>query len=138
MKKYSRAQITATTAPIPADWVPEGLIRLATFDDLRLSSSTCKSGTLDTANTISNSSTNMPMPMYGVEIPEFPRASAEKTKYPPTIGPKIQPTPLNVCAILMRVGPVSGGPSTVVYGFAIVSRQVMPAPITNKPRRNAQ
>jgi hypothetical protein len=38
----------------------------------------------------------------------------------------------------MRVAAYCGGPNTVVYGFAIVSRNVSPAAMMQTPIRNAQ
>src|ERR1035437_5514767 len=55
----------------------------------------------------------------------------------PTTGPNIQPTPLQDCARLMRVAAEVGGPSTVVYGLAIVSRNVRPVAIRHTPARKA-
>ena len=40
---------------------------------------------------------------------------------PPSGGPKIHPSPLHDCARLIRVAANFGAPSTVVYGFAMVS-----------------
>ena len=45
--------------------------------------------------------------------------------------------PLHDCARLMRVAAYCGSPSTVVYGFAIVSRNVRPVAIRHTPARNA-
>ena len=55
----------------------------------------------------------------------------------PTIGPKIQPTPLQDCARLMRVAAKRRSPSTVVYGLAMVSRNVRPVAIRQTPARKA-
>src|SRR3954447_1612150 len=55
---------------------------------------------------------------------------------PPSGGPKIHPSPLHDCARLMRVAANRGAPSTVVYGFAIVSRNVSPVAIVQTPARN--
>src|ERR1019366_7396306 len=55
----------------------------------------------------------------------------------PTIGPKIQPTPLQDCARLMRVAAEVLAPSTVVYGLAIVSRNVSPVAMMQTPARKA-
>ena len=53
------------------------------------------------------------------------------------IGPKIQPMPLHDCARLMRVAAYRGSPSTVVYGLAMVSRNVRPVAMAQTPARNA-
>src|ERR1035438_9954189 len=50
-------------------------------------------------------------------------------------GPMIQPAPLQDCARLMRVAAYRSGPSTVVYGFAMVSRNVRPVAMTQTPAR---
>src|SRR3954467_5087205 len=55
---------------------------------------------------------------------------------PPSGGPKIHPRPLHDCARLIRVAANRGAPSTVVYGFAIVSRNVSPAAMKQTPPRN--
>src|SRR3954469_13101591 len=55
---------------------------------------------------------------------------------PPSGGPKIHPSPLHDCARLIRVAANRGAPSTVVYGFAIVSRNVSPVAIVQTPARN--
>ena len=57
---------------------------------------------------------------------------------PPAIGPRIRPIPLQDWARLMRVAAYSSGPSTVVYGLAMVSRKVRPAAMMQTPSRNAQ
>src|ERR1035441_9382736 len=55
----------------------------------------------------------------------------------PTIGPKIQPMPLQDCARLIRVAAYVLAPSTVVYGLAMVSRNVSPVAIRQTPARKA-
>src|ERR1051326_6559155 len=53
------------------------------------------------------------------------------------IGPKIQPTPLHDCATLMRNAAYCFGPRTVVYGLAMVSRNVSPVAIAQTRARYA-
>ena len=44
-------------------------------------------------------------------------------------GPSIHPSPLKLWAILIRLAAPCGGPKTVVYGLAAVSRQDKPQAI---------
>ena len=53
------------------------------------------------------------------------------------MGPRIQPTPLQDCARLMRVAAYVLAPSTVVYGLAMVSRNVSPVAMRQTPARKA-
>ncbi len=53
------------------------------------------------------------------------------------MGPRIQPIPLHDCARLIRVAAYRRSPNTVVYGLAMVSRNVSPVAMTHTPVRKA-
>src|ERR1039458_2648950 len=55
----------------------------------------------------------------------------------PMAGPEIQPTPLQDWEMLIRVAAYLRAPSTVVYGLAMVSRNVSPVAMMQTPARNA-
>ena len=89
------------------------------------------SGSFTRAKTSATASTIHPMMAYGVLTSPPPA----KRKNPPTSGPQIHPSPLNDCARFSLRSLPSGSPSTVTYGFAAVSRQVSPHPITKSENR---
>ena len=47
----------------------------------------------------------------------------------PMVGATTVPMPLNACEMLIRNSEYFGGPQTVIYGFAAVSREPSPFPI---------
>ncbi len=78
------------------------------------------------------------MPKYGiykVVLPALPPIVADSIICPPISGPRSCPSALQLCARLMRAAPISGGPSTVVYGLATVSKKDNPEATTNRPTK---
>ena len=53
-----------------------------------------------------------------------------KSHRSPSTGATTVPIPLKACEMLMRISEYRGGPQTVMYGFAAVSRDPSPLPMT--------
>lgn len=64
--------------------------------------------------------------------------SKVKKTYEPRTGATAAPIPVKDCETFMRISKYLGGPQTAMYGFAAVSRDPRPLPMTKMPAQNPQ